>query len=108
MDHPPPSESSDLCAELYFPVPIFNNSVPGGPASYAAQSTFAHRVIGGLLILMVGFWAAAVLSGKMGEWTHRLYIATGVCQMVMGSFLILWLFVLLHPEDLSALRDFGV
>lgn len=102
------ASGGDLCSDIYFPVPIFNNPTPGEPALYADQSTFAHRVIGSLLIIMVGIWAAAVLSGKMTEWTHRLYIATGLCQIVMGSFLISWLFVFLHPADLEALREYGM
>jgi hypothetical protein len=129
MDEMERSHNSTLqhCLTVVFPAPLFGTScrliaccsnggcvcscaagnyTPGtGVSSYAGKSQTAHIILGSLILCMVASWCAFILDYV--KRVKQIYVVCGVIQMIMGLYLTLWLYVLLHPSDLAALYRFS-
>jgi len=100
---------STACNPIHFLVPIFGgaltNETSEDMATYAPKSDQAHIVLGSMIFAMVFVWCLYVF-GYTTKVTKVLFLS-GLIQVSMGVYLFTWVFVLLHPSDLSALYQYS-
>lgn len=61
---------------------------------YSHAQEEIHRVFGVTVLVMVGLWFGQI-AGKLEK--TFVFLWSGRCQLFMGGFLILWLFLLMSP-----------
>ena len=98
------SSSSQSCSPEHFVVPLFNSLDPTQPNSFSTKNQQAHIFLGSCLAALVVTWSLFAM-----EWVgvRRVYRMSAVIQLVMGVYLLLWLFVLMHPSDMVALFEYS-
>ena len=88
------------CHETTFLVPV----TLFAPGEYPVKSSLAHAVLGGDIICIVVTWFLHV--GQFPTPLRHLpnaYMVSGVLQMILGAYLLMWCFVLLQPSEIEQL-----
>ena len=103
---PPPFLNATLssfistCSPTHFLVPLFDGPTPDSANSFTAKNQEAHLFLGACLCLLVVTWSLFALEFVS---VKRALMGSGCIQVLMGVYLTLWLFVFMHPHDLSGL-----
>jgi hypothetical protein len=94
--------AATACPTLQYPATLFLTPATSwlSPSTYTAASDQAHVVLGVLLLVMVGSWAAYVLDACS---VRRAALCSGACQTSMGVYLFTWLAILMRADDPPAL-----
>ena len=98
------STSSSSCLPVHFIVPLFDSADPNQPNSFSSKNQFAHVFLGSCLCALVLCWSLFAL-----DWLalRRAYRLSALIQVLMGGYLLLWLFVLMYPSDVVALFEYS-
>ena len=103
---PPPLLNStassfiSTCSPSHFLVPLFNGPTPDSANSFTSKNQEAHLFLGSCLCLLVFTWSLFALEFIS---VKRALTCSGAIQVLMGSYLTLWLFLFMHPSDLAGL-----
>lgn len=94
------------CEVELIPVPLFggNATDPLAISTYSDQSNRAHRTLGIGVFLLLGIWAGFV-SGITPR-AQLTFTLAGLTLICMGMYLLLWVFVLMYPSDITALHEY--
>ena len=89
-----------FCSPVHFIVPLFDSADPTKPNSFSSKNQQAHMVLGCCLCALVVVWSLFAL-----DWLalRRAYRLSACIQLLMGGYLLAWLFLLMYPADLVAL-----
>ena len=92
--------SSSDCTPEHFTVPLFDSADPSKPNSFSAKNQQAHVFLGSCLCALVVVWSMFAM-----DWlaVRRAYRLSACIQLLMGGYLLVWLFVLMYPYDVVAL-----
>ena len=92
--------ASPACTPEHFTVPLFDSPDPSAPNSFSAKNQQAHVFLGGCLCALLVVWSLFAM-----DWlaVRRAYRLSACIQLLMGGYLLAWLFVLMYTYDVVAL-----
>ena len=105
MSNTSASHSSSDCSPVYFTTDLFGGSVEANEQNtYGARSDEAHIVLGVILLLLVATWTMYICEYIR---IRTAYITSSILQIVMGTYLLLWVFIFMAPSNLPALYAYS-
>ena len=92
--------SAASCTPEHFTVPLFDSADPAQPNSFSTKNQQAHVFLGCCLCALVVVWSLFAMDCLA---LRRAYRLSAAIQLLMGGYLLVWLFVLMYPTDVVAL-----